>query len=57
MRNFEHEVYKSVVNGFDLVDINYSKEFNSDFMPYVSKEISSQMKTNAILVVFSPDGS
>ena len=44
-RNFEQEVYKSVLNGVDLGDINHSKQFYSDFMPYVSKEITSKMKT------------
>lgn len=43
-RNFEEDVYKSVLNGVDLGDINHSKEFYSDYMPYVSKAVSGRVK-------------
>ena len=44
-RNFEQEILRSVLNGVDLGDINHSKEFYSEFMPYVASQISARLKT------------
>ena len=32
--NFEQEIWKSVLNGFDVDDINHSSELYSKFMPF-----------------------
>ena len=42
-RNFENEILKCVLNGLDVGDINHSKEFYSNFMPFVSKEIEQRL--------------
>ena len=43
-RNFEQDIFILVLNGVDLGNINHSKEFYSEYMPYVSNEISGQVK-------------
>ena len=43
-RNFEQEILKSVLNGLDVGDINHSLELYSNFMPFVSDQVTERPK-------------
>ena len=43
-RNFEQEIFKSVLNGLDVGDINHSSEFYSNLMPFVSEQVTQSLK-------------
>ena len=44
-RNFEQEILKSVFNGFDVGEINHSQKFYSNFMPFVSQQVTERLKS------------
>ena len=44
-RNFEQETLKSVLNGLDVGGINHSSEFYSNFMPFVSEQVTERLKS------------
>ena len=44
-RNVEQEILKSVLNGFDVRDINHSSEFHSNFMSFVSEQVTEKLKS------------
>ena len=44
-RNFEQEILKSVFNGLDVGEINHSQKFYSNFMPFVSQQVTERLKS------------
>ena len=44
-RNFEQETLKSVLNGLDVGGTNHSSEFYSNFMPFVSEQVTEKLKS------------
>ena len=44
-RNFEQETLKSVLNGLDVGGTNHSSEFYSNFMPFVSEQVTERLKS------------
>ena len=44
-RNFEQETLKTVLNGLDVGGINHSSEFYSNFMPFVSEQVTERLKS------------
>ena len=42
-RNFEQEILKSVLDGLDVGDINHSSELYSNFMPFVSEQVTETL--------------
>ena len=44
-RNLEQETLKSVLNGLDVGGINHSPEFYSNFMPFVSEQVTERLKS------------
>ena len=44
-RNFEEEILKSVLNGLDVGDINHSSELYSNFMSFVSEQVTEMLKS------------
>ena len=44
-RNVEQEILKSVLNGLDVGDINRSSEFHSNFMSFVSEQVTEKLKS------------
>ena len=43
--NFEQEILKFVLEGLDVSDINHSSEFYSNFMPFVSEQVTERLKS------------
>ena len=43
-RNFEQEILKYVLNWLDVGDINHSLELYSNFMPFVSDQVTERPK-------------
>ena len=44
-RNVEQEILQSVLNGLDVGDINHSSEFHSNFMSFVSEQVTERLKS------------
>ena len=44
-KNFEQEVLKPVLNGFDFGDINHSSELYSKFMLFISEQVTKWRKS------------
>ena len=44
-RNFEQEILKSVLNGLDVGDISHGSELYSNFMPFVSEQVTESIKS------------
>ena len=45
-RNFEQEILKSVLDGLDVGDINHSSELYSNFMPFVSEQVTETLTSS-----------